>query len=136
MGLRNLRALLVFVLATCVLSPAQEKNQLRFCLGAQPRTLNPLLVGDEASETVRYLTGGVLVRLNRASQQLERELATAWKVNGAGSAITFTLRQGVRFSDGSPFSADDVAYTIQQLMDPDRRRFSLRRRQGDYTNRR
>lgn len=118
MGLRNLRALLVFVLATCVLSPAQEKNQLRFCLGAQPRTLNPLLVGDEASETVRYLTGGVLVRLNRASQQLERELATAWKVNGAGGAITFTLRQGVRFSDGSPFSADDVAYTIQQLMDP------------------
>jgi putative nucleotidyltransferase with HDIG domain len=85
---------------------------------AQPRTFNPLLVADEASETVRYLTGGVLVRLSRASQQLEPELATAWKVNRAGNAITFTLREGVRFSDGASFSADDVAYTMQQLMDP------------------
>src|SRR3954470_18407952 len=102
----------------CAASMAQEKNQLRFCLGAQPRTFNPLLVADEASETVRYLTGGVLVRLNRQSQQLQPELATAWKVNRAGNAITFTLREGVRFSDGSAFSAEDVAYTMEQLMDP------------------
>jgi peptide/nickel transport system substrate-binding protein len=112
------RAVLVLLLATSIFSFAQDKNQLRFCLGAQPRTLNPLLVADEPSETVRYLTGGVLVRLNRASQQLEPELAAAWKVNRAGTAITFTLREGVRFSDGSPFSAVDVAYTIEQLMDP------------------
>jgi peptide/nickel transport system substrate-binding protein len=99
-------------------SMAQDRNQLRFCLGAQPKTFNPLLVSDEASETIRYLTGGVLVRLNRKSQQLEPELATSWKVNRTGNAISFTVREGVRFSDGSPFSADDVAYTVEQLMDP------------------
>jgi peptide/nickel transport system substrate-binding protein len=98
--------------------PAQERNQLRFCLGAQPKTFNPLQVADEASETIRYLTGGVLVRLNRKSQQLEPELATSWKVNGSGNAITFILREGVRFSDGTSFSAVDVAYTMEQLMDP------------------
>ena len=32
--------------------------------------------------------------------------------------ITFSLRSGVSFSDGTPFSAEDVAYTINQLMDP------------------
>ena len=112
------KTFVLVLVAGAVICGAQERNQLRFCLGAQPRTFNPLLVADEASETVRYLTGGVLMRLNRASQQLEPELATAWKVNRAGNGITFTLRQGVRFSDGSPFSAEDVAYTMQQLMDP------------------
>jgi peptide/nickel transport system substrate-binding protein len=75
-------------------------------------------MADDASETVRYLTGGVLMRLNRLTQQLEPELATSWKVSDSGKSITFTLRQGLRFSDGTAFSAEDVAYTMQQLMDP------------------
>lgn len=118
MGLKARLFLFVVTSIGCAIGAAQEKNQLRFCLGAQPRTFNPLLVADEASETVRYLTGGVLMRLNRAAQQLEPELATAWKINHAGNTIVFTLREGLRFSDGSSFSAEDVAYTVQQLMDP------------------
>lgn len=96
----------------------QPGSQLRFCIGAEPKTFNPLLVDDDASDAVRYLTGGVLVRLNRATQQLEPELAVAWKVNRAGNAISFTLRPNMRFSDGTSFTAADVAYTIDRLMDP------------------
>ena len=91
---------------------------MRFCLRSEPKTLNPVLVADESSETVRYLTGGVLMRLNRATQQLEPELATSWKVSDNGKTINFKLRQNVRFSDGTSFSAQDVAETIQRLMDP------------------
>jgi len=97
---------------------AQSENQLRFCLHAEPKTFNPALMADDASETVRYLTGGVLVRLNRQTQQLEPELAESWKVSLDSKTISFTLRTGLRFSDGTPFSAEDVAFTIQQLMDP------------------
>ncbi len=97
---------------------AQPGSQLRFCIHSEPKTLNPLLVDDDASETIRYLTGGVLVRLNRMTQQLQPELAIAWKMNRAGDGISFTLRKNVRFSDGTPFSAADVAYTIHRLMDP------------------
>jgi len=97
---------------------AQSGAQLRFCLRSEPKTLNPTLVADDASETVRYLTGGVLVRLNRLTQQLDPELATSWKVSANGKTIIFKLRDGLRFSDGTTFSAEDVAYTIQQLMDP------------------
>ncbi len=97
---------------------AQPGSQLRFCLASEPKTLNPLLVDDEASDTVRYLTGGVLMRLNRLTQQLEPELATSWKVGRNGNTISFTLRPNVRFSDGTPFTAEDVAYTMQRLMDP------------------
>jgi peptide/nickel transport system substrate-binding protein len=97
---------------------AQSGTELRFCLWSEPKTFNPLLVEDDSSETIRYLTGGVLVRLNRQTQQLEPELATAWKVSKDGRSLTFALRQNVEFSDGTPFSAGDVAHTVEQMMDP------------------
>jgi peptide/nickel transport system substrate-binding protein len=97
---------------------ASGANELRFCLRADPKTFNPLLVEDENSITVLYLTGGVLIRLNRYTQELEGELATKWKVSESGRRIDFELRRGVRFSDGTPFTCQDVAYTMHQLMDP------------------
>ncbi len=99
-------------------SLAQSGGELRFCLRSEPKTLNPLFMSDDSSETIRYLTGGVLLRVNRLTQDLEPELATAWKLTNAGKTITFKLRENLHFSDGTTFSADDVAYTIQQLMDP------------------
>lgn len=95
------------------------QSELRFCLTSQPKTLNPLAVDDDASETIRYMTGGVLIRLDRRTQQPVGELATGWRINKAGNAISFTLRPNLRFSDGTPFSASDVAFTIERLMDPD-----------------
>jgi len=97
---------------------AQSGGELHFCLRSEPKTLNPLLAADDASETIRYLTGGVLVRVNRLTQELEPELATSWKVTNGGKTITFEVRDGLRFSEGTPFSAADVAFTMQQLMDP------------------
>lgn len=97
---------------------AQAPSELRFCVYSEPKTFNPLLVEDDSSETIRYLTGGVLLRQNRLTQELEPELAVSWKVTDGGKTISFQLRKDVQFSDGTAFSADDVAYTMQQLMDP------------------
>ncbi len=113
----------VAIIAICVssLAPhlsAQGGGELRFCLRMEPKTFDPLKVEDEASASVRYLTGGVLVRVNRQTQELEPELAQSWKISKDGRQITFHLRSGISFSDGTPFTAEDVAYTMQQLMDP------------------
>jgi peptide/nickel transport system substrate-binding protein len=97
---------------------AQAGGELKFCLRTEPKTFDPLKVEDESSAAIRYLTGGVLVRVNRQTQELEPELARSWKVSKDGRQITFHLRSGVSFSEGTPFSAGDVAYTVQQLMDP------------------
>jgi peptide/nickel transport system substrate-binding protein len=97
---------------------AQGGGELRFCLRSEPRTFDPLKVEDDASESIRYLTGGVLVRMNRQTQALEPGLAQSWEVSKDGRGIAFKLRSGIAFSDGTPFSAEDVAYTVQQLMDP------------------
>jgi peptide/nickel transport system substrate-binding protein len=97
---------------------SQSGGELRFCLRSEPKTFNPLLVSDDASETIRYLTGGVLIRVNRLSQAAEPELATAWNVSKDGRTIAFTLREHIFFSDGTPFTAEDVASTVRQMMDP------------------
>jgi len=115
---RSCFALLIFVALLAGSALAQSGGQLRFCLRSEPKTLNPQLMSDDSSETIRYLTGGVLLRVNRLTQEIEPELATSWKLTNAGKTITFKLRENLRFSDGTTFTADDVAYTIQQLMDP------------------
>ncbi len=110
------RIILIVSLITAGFGAAPQ--QLRFCLSSEPKTFDPLMVEDESSEAIRYLTGGVLMRVNRLTQELEPELALSWKVFEGGRSITLRLREDVRFSDGSPFSADDVAYTFRRLMDP------------------
>jgi peptide/nickel transport system substrate-binding protein len=97
---------------------SQAGGELRFCLRSEPKTFDPLLVDDDASLSIRYLTGGVLARVNRKTQDLEPELAESWKVSKDGKQITFKLRHNLTFSDGSPFSSEDVAFTMQRLMDP------------------
>jgi peptide/nickel transport system substrate-binding protein len=110
----------IFLCSTLLIGVASSQggNELRFCLRAEPKTFDPLKVDDDASLTIRYLTGGVLVRANRQTQALEPELAESWKVSKDGKQITFKLRRGIRFSEGSPFSAEDVAFTVTRLMDP------------------
>ena len=116
---RFLRVVFIGILAMSSMAAwSQTGGQLRFCLHTEPKTFNPLLAEDDASETIRYLTGGVLIRVNRLTQEAGPELATSWKISNDGKTITFRLRDRVHFSDGSPFSAQDVAYTVQQLMDP------------------
>ncbi len=47
---------------------AMAQGELRFCLRSEPKTFDPLKVEDDASVAIRYLTGGVLVRMNRQTQ--------------------------------------------------------------------
>ncbi len=116
---RRGRTIAVAMFALVMLAElAAAQGELRFCLRSEPKTFDPLKVDDDASGAVRYLTGGVLVRINRQTQELEPGLAVSWKVSKDGRQISFRLRSGILFSDGTPFSAEDVAYTVRQLMDP------------------
>ena len=117
MRVRHLILLLTIALGRSQ-SVSQTGGQLRFCIHSEPKTFNPILVDDDASDTIRYLTGGVLVRLDRSTQQLKPELASKWKVSHDGRTIDFSIRKNLRFSDGTPFDANDVAFTMKQLMDP------------------
>jgi peptide/nickel transport system substrate-binding protein len=93
-------------------------GELRLTLRHDPKTFDPALVDEDAGETIRYFTGGVLMRVNRVTQKAEAALAESWKVSPDGRRLRLKLRAGLRFSDGTVLTTADVAYTFQRLTDP------------------
>jgi len=76
-------------------------GEIAWAIHSDPKTFDPAKVDEQASEMVRYLTGGVLLRINRKTQELEPQLAESYHVSQQGTEIEFRLRSGLRFSDGS-----------------------------------
>ena len=48
------------------------------------------------------------------------DLAERWEVGEEGKRITFFLRRGVKFHDGSDFTCADAQYSLDKLADPKR----------------
>ena len=88
-------AITAICLALLAQATAQGGGELRFCLRARPKTFHPLKVDDDASAAIRYLTGGVLVRVNRQTQQIKPGLAVSWKVSKDRTEISFSLARRI-----------------------------------------
>src|SRR6202023_528350 len=56
-----------------------------------------------------------LIYRDPTTMEMKPALATSWK-QVDDTTIDFTLRQGVKFQNGDPFSADDVVYTINDII--------------------
>ncbi len=67
---------------------------------------------------MRYLTGATLLRIDRVTDEVRPELAESWSIDKKGQSISFRLRSGLKFSDGTPLTADDVARTLRMAFDP------------------
>lgn len=89
-------------------------------LRSEPNTFNRLgpHAQQAAIDALTRLVHAPLVRLNRTTDQAEPWLAEKWTVSPDGRTITLTLRAGVTFSDGQPFTSDDVVFTYKALYDP------------------
>src|SRR5438034_8545874 len=83
----------------------------------EPKTLNPVTAVDAVSGEVIKCTIADLIHINRDTQRTEPALAKAWTMSPDGRRYTVTLRQGLRFSDGHPFDADDVLFSFRVILD-------------------
>lgn len=79
--------------------------------------INPLTIADQGGIDMLGQAGEYLVFSNE-HLQLQPQLAESWKPNSAADVWTFKIRQGVKFHDGSPLTADDVVYTYQLQTNP------------------
>ena len=84
---------------------------------AEPRSFNRYVARDLTTIVVTYLTQSTLVRVNRVTNQLEPELAQSWELLPDNRTFRVRLRPGLRFSDGAPFSADDVIFSFRAIGD-------------------
>lgn len=91
---------------------------LRLCIAGDPDTFDPLQETNENFGIVLYLTGGTLLRIDRVTDEVRPELAESWTIDPKGRSISFRLRSGLKFSDGTPLTAEDVARTLRMAFDP------------------
>jgi peptide/nickel transport system substrate-binding protein len=80
-------------------------------------TLLPPLASDAASHGVASLVYNGLVKYDGDLSQIG-DLAESWEISPDGLTITFKLRRGVKWHDGAAFTAHDVLFTYQVMVDP------------------
>ncbi|MBN1794126.1 MAG: peptide-binding protein [Candidatus Omnitrophica bacterium] len=81
------------------------------------RRLIPILASDSASGDITGLLFNGLIKYDK-DLKLTGDLAESWEVTDGGLEIVFHLRHDVRWHDGAPFTAADVQFTYQKLLDP------------------
>ena len=82
----------------------------------RPEWQNPLWASTFSAEAFQCLIFESLLALDPHDGHLLSHLAKEWEVGPGGSVITFTLRNEVKWHDGQPFCAEDVAFTWQAVM--------------------
>lgn len=85
---------------------------------SDPRSFNRIFQSQFATVLFALLTQGKLVRINRATEVVEPWLAERWESTPDGRTYTLTLRDGVTWSDGAPFTSADVLFSFEALYDP------------------
>jgi len=80
--------------------------------------VDPLTVADAAGLALIAQTGEFLINDEGNESTLKPALALSWQSNGKGDVWTFKLRQNVKFHNGKPLTAHDVAATFDRLSDP------------------
>lgn len=81
-----------------------------------PTMLNPLLAQTRTDQDLSALLFSGLTRTDAAGN-IQPDLAASWTVEQDGQRYTFTLRDGVTWHDGQPFTARDVLFTIRLIQD-------------------
>jgi peptide/nickel transport system substrate-binding protein len=79
--------------------------------------INPVTVADQGGLDMLAQTGEYLC-LSDQTLTLKPVLAESWTPNSTADVWTFKIRQGVKFHDGSPLTADDVVYTYKLQTNP------------------
>ena len=74
--------------------------------------INPVTVADQGGLDMLAQTGEYLV-LSNQTLTLKPVLATSWSANSTADVWTFKIRQGVKFHNGAPLTADDVVYSFK-----------------------
>ncbi len=97
-------------------APDRGPRRLRALIVPRPGSLIPLEGDVYVDGQITDLIFSNLVKANYLGN-LAPELAESWEISPDHREYTFHLRKGVRFHDGRPFTAADVVFTLEKLIE-------------------
>ena len=96
---------------------AEDPTTFTVALLNEVDSFNPFLGIEAESFEMWALTYDYLIGYSMEDMSPEPALATEWETSDDGLTWTFTMRDGVTWSDGEPLTAQDVAYTYGRIID-------------------
>jgi peptide/nickel transport system substrate-binding protein len=110
------RILILAAALACLAAPAADAKTLRWSSQGDYLTADPMAQNELLTNSIN---GHVYEPLVTRGKKLEilPALATSWKQTSP-TVWVFDLRKGVKWHDGSPFTADDVVFSIKRLQGP------------------
>jgi len=98
-----------------VIAITSASETLVFAISVDVDQLDP--GSTSVSQVVNNIFEG-LVKFKAGTTSIEPCLATSWEISADGKEITFHLRKGVKFHDGTDFNADAVVFSFARQYDP------------------
>lgn len=86
-------------------------------IGTYGGTLRRMLGGsNDHNSILRVVSPQGLTRWKPDFSEVVPNVAESWEVNDEGTEFTFHLREGMKWSDGTPFTADDIVFFVDDLL--------------------
>lgn len=115
--IKRIQLILVAILLTGI-SVAAAQERLTFVFGAPVLTTDPGISAGTQAQTIRFAIYEGLVEFDE-SGTIQPALASSWTVSEDQKEWTFSLREGVKFHDGTAFNAEAVQVSLERILDPE-----------------
>jgi peptide/nickel transport system substrate-binding protein len=110
-------ALIAGTLFASASSPSAMAETLRWARSGDALTMDPHSQNEGPTNTMHHHIYETLVTRDNAGTLIPR-LATEWSIKeGDPTTWVFTLREGVKFHDGADFTAEDVVFSINRVLE-------------------
>lgn len=94
-----------------------QKDTVVVGVGAEPRTLDPIMAPDRNTFQVLTSLFDTLTIMNDNDSKIEPGIAEKWEVSKDGKSIVFTIRRGVFFHNGDELTPEDVAFSYKMAIE-------------------
>ena len=98
---------------------AKDKQVLNFNIRTEPPSLHPGKASDNISAAVLYQTFEGLMRLDQKTEKPEPAMAKSYDLSDDKKTYTFHLRDGIKWSNGDPVTAEDFETAWKWVLNPD-----------------
>jgi ABC-type transport system substrate-binding protein len=120
MSLRGMCLILMSLLIfSCQDKERRSSSTIYYNIGGEPTTINPLSGSDAYTTEVHSYVFETLLNNDLDTYEWKPALATEWKISDDKKTFDFKLREGVKWHDGTEFTAEDVKFSYDVIFSDD-----------------